>query len=68
MYALQDQLSYLSLHDSPLYCLSTSGDKIMKVPQSPHAAASVTNSGIAYSSQTRVKSPVSQEDGDSDQH
>ena len=44
-----------------------------KVPQSHHAAGSATNSGIAaagiaYSSQTEVESPVSQEDGDSDHH
>ena len=41
--------------------------------QSPRDAASATSSGlaatgIAYSSQTGVESPVSQEDGDSDHH
>ena len=44
-----------------------------KVPQPLHAAGSATNSGIAatgiaYSSQTEVESPVSQEDGDNDHH
>ena len=44
-----------------------------KVPQSLRAAGSATNSGIAatgiaYSSQTGVESPASQEDGDSDHH
>ena len=44
-----------------------------KVSQSHRAAGSATNSeiaatGIAYSSQTGVESPVSQEDGDSDHH
>ena len=39
-----------------------------KEPQSLRAAGSATNSGIAYSSQTEVESPVSQEDGDSDHH
>ena len=46
---------------------------MMKAPQSLCAAGSTTNSGkattgIAYSSQTGVESPVSQEDGDSDHH
>ena len=44
-----------------------------KEPQSLRAAGSATNSGIAvtriaYSSQTEVESPVSQEDGYSDHH
>ena len=46
---------------------------MMKEPQSLRAAGSATNSGIAaagiaYSSQTEVESPVSQEDGDSDRY